>query len=360
MSDRKIDHIKLAKLSSVEGVETQDHRFYYEPMLSSHPHSISGSSRGLIKFLGYNLGAPLWISSMVGGSSNSTPSAFEINMRLARVAKEFSLGMGVGSCRKLLECKCKGKERKEYLKDFDLREIIGNELPFYANLGIAQIEQLLKSNSIQSVIDLMDELRASGLIVHVNPLQEWLQSEGDHFTRPPIDIIKDFLDKLDKVDKFKKCNIIIKEVGQGMGPKSIEEILKLPIKAFEFAAFGGTNFSKLEILRGENIKSKSKKSAMNCFVSVGHSAEEMVMMVNDAISNLGEERALCKEFIISGGIRDFMDGYYLMSRLNHPSIYGYAFKFLNLAQKSYNELRLFVENEIKCLQMAQNFLAVKF
>ncbi|MBF0297262.1 MAG: isopentenyl-diphosphate delta-isomerase [Oligoflexia bacterium] len=363
VNDRKIDHIRLAEKSRISA-ENQDHRFNYEPFLSAHP--INLQSNCSIKFAGYDLLAPIWISSMVGGSSGSR----EINYRLAKAANRFSIGLATGSCRRLLECKDK-KKKKEYLKDFDLRDVLGKHLPFYINLGIAQIEQLLKENRSSMICDLMDELRVSGLIIHVNPLQEWLQREGDLFTRPPIDTIKEFLEKFLSVsttttnkksysyvdcDQVTKCNIIIKEVGQGIGPKSIEEILKLPIRALEFSAFGGTNFSKLEILRGKNHTFNKQMSAL---VGVGHSAEEMVEMVRESIANL-KEKALCKEFIISGGIKNFLDGHYLMNKLGYTSIYGYGFNLLELARVSYDKLHLFIENEINGLQMAKNFLAVKF
>lgn len=41
----------------------------------------------------------------------------------------------------------------------------------------------------------------------------------------------------------------MKEVGQGMGPKSMEALLNLPLEAIEFGAYGGTNFALLELMR---------------------------------------------------------------------------------------------------------------
>ena len=43
--------------------------------------------------------------------------------------------------------------------------------------------------------------------------------------------------------------VIVKEVGQGMGPQSLKALYSLPIQAIDFAAGGGTNFAKLEIFR---------------------------------------------------------------------------------------------------------------
>src|SRR4029453_6119933 len=104
-----------------------DSRFRYEPMLSSHPSQDLDLS---ISFLGKILKAPLWVSSMTGG----TELALTINHRLAASCAKYGLGMGLGSCRPLLD-------NLNRIKDFDVRNIIGPDLPLFANLGIAQVEQ---------------------------------------------------------------------------------------------------------------------------------------------------------------------------------------------------------------------------
>lgn len=45
------------------------------------------------------------------------------------------------------------------------------------------------------------------------------------------------------------CPIVVKEVGQGMGPGESQTIIELPLAAIDFGAAGGTNFALLEILR---------------------------------------------------------------------------------------------------------------
>ena len=93
-AERKKDHIELAFRSQIDKQDL-DSRFYYEPLLSGHPER--GSLPGF-EFLGKSLKAPLWVSSMTGG----TEMAKTINQNLARACKDFGIGMGLGSCRSIL------------------------------------------------------------------------------------------------------------------------------------------------------------------------------------------------------------------------------------------------------------------
>ncbi|HRH57420.1 MAG TPA: hypothetical protein PLS10_07195 [Chitinophagales bacterium] len=269
-----------------------------------------------------------------------TDKAYHINANLARACNTFGMGMGLGSCRALLES-------DERLKDFDFRKIIGDDLPFYANIGIAQLELLLKDKELFKVDILIDKLQADGIIIHVNPLQEWLQPEGDKITEAPISTIQQFLDKT-------KQRVIIKEVGQGFGKESLRALLKLPVEAIEFAAHGGTNFSKLELLRSDEKKLGTYKA----IAQIGHSAEEMVTFVNELRDELGD-LVLCKQFIISGGIKNFLDGYYLMEKLQAPAVYGQASALLQYADKSYEELEQFLHYQVEGLKLAKAFFKVR-
>lgn len=331
LDQRKKDHIDMALSSQVDGVHA-DSRFYYEPLLAHHA---SLEIPTPFKIAGRQLLFPIWISSMTGG----TAYAGQINRRLAGVCKEFGLGMGLGSCRIILQ-------DDTYLEDFNMRPYIGNEAPLFANLGIAQIEQIIKENKWNSIYRLIEKLNADGLIIHVNPLQEWLQPEGDPITFNPIDCISLVVEKI-------KLPIIVKEVGQGMGPRSLKALLKLPLEAIEFAAIGGTNFSDLE------IKRRAKDASMYKGIShVGHTALEMVHFTNE-IYKKNTSSIKCKKLIISGGIKDFLDGYYLMKKSTLPSIYGQASAFLKHAQQSEKALHEFVKDQIKGLELAYNYLTVK-
>ncbi|MFM9943963.1 MAG: isopentenyl-diphosphate delta-isomerase [Bacteroidia bacterium] len=327
-SSRKADHIDLAFLSQVS--ET-DKRFYYEPVLQSHPDN----SIKPINFLDTELGAPIWVSSMTGGTTH----AKTINQNLAKACGKYKMGMGLGSCRIILD-------NDTFLEDFKVRKNIGDQMPLYANLGIAQVEELLVSGHFNKIKELIDKTEANGLIVHINPLQEWLQPEGDRINQSPLLTLRQLLDKSD-------LKIIIKEVGQGMGPESLKSLMELPLTAIDFGAHGGTNFAMLEMLRGNEIRKEVYEPVAN----IGHTAVEMVGMVNGILSE--SKKYACQNFIISGGIKSFLDGYYLTEKINANAIYGQASALLKHAKEDYEMLCEYLELQIKGLAMAKSFLKIR-
>lgn len=329
-TDRKKDHIDLA-IASATLASTKDDRFYYEPMLSSHP---SEDTKMIVRFLDKSFQAPIWVSSMTGG----TGIAKTINENLARACKDFGMGMGLGSCRKLLYS-------DDNLVDFDVRQYIGDQ-PLYANLGIAQMSALIQSKDLTPVEKIIDKLSADGLIIHVNPVQEWLQPEGDIITGPtPIQVITETIERLN-------CKIIVKEVGQGIGPQSLLALMKLPLAAIEFAGYGGTNFAKLENLRDP------RNQTIDPICYVGHDPDEMIDMVHGILgSHMDDVR--CTEFIISGGVKNYLDGYYYNQRLQCNSIYGQAAGFLKHAHGAYDELAYYVDQQVTGYQFAQSYLSIK-
>jgi isopentenyl-diphosphate delta-isomerase len=327
-AERKKDHIELALKARTAG-NLLDNRFHYEPLMGSMEHQYIP-----IQFLGKNFDYPIWISSMTGG----TEMAPRINRNLARLCNDFNLGMGLGSCRQLLYS-------DEFFKDFDVRNIIGDR-PLYTNLGIAQVETLLESREVDRIPMMIQKLRADGLIIHVNPMQEWMQPEGDIIKHPPIDTIKELMNQIN-------LPIIVKEVGQGMGPTSLKALMELPLEAIDFGAFGGTNFATLELMRqSEEVAYKE------AFTYVGHTAAEMCTYIRDIVTKHPEE-IKCKQIIISGGVQDYLDGYYLLAQTGMPSLFGQASAFLKHAMGDYEPLLKYMKNIAQGLDMAQAFLSPK-
>ncbi len=325
---RKHDHVSMAL--DLKNLVQSDSRFYYEPLLAAHPNDIGCK----IPFLGKTLRAPIWITSMTGGAEGLG----SINRRLAKVAGEFGLGMGLGSCRAYLE----DKKKKD---DFNLRPILGEKVPFLGNIGIAQLENYLQTRSMEVVSEMVSDLKLDGVIIHINPLQEWLQPEGDRFKRPPIEVIAE-------CKEIFSFPLFVKEVGQGIGPRSLAQLIDLNIDGIEFGAYGGTNFSSIELKR-----SNGRIDEENCYQTLGHRPIEMIEFIREHLKLKKNTRP--PHFIISGGVKSFLDGHYLINKLGYPCISGQGRSLLKYATQSEDLLRKYVLSQIRGLSFAREYLIVK-
>ncbi|MFM7527161.1 MAG: alpha-hydroxy-acid oxidizing protein, partial [Nodosilinea sp.] len=188
---RKADHLRICLEEAVQcdqattGLEHYRFQHCCLPELDWADLDISTT------FLGHRLGAPLLISSMTGG----TPLAQEINQRLARVAQTYGLAMGVGSQRV-------GVETPELMATFQVRSQAA-EVFLLANLGAVQLNYRYGLDQCRQVVD---QLQANALILHLNPLQEAVQTGGDTN-------FKGLLHKIEQVCRALPVPVVVKEVG---------------------------------------------------------------------------------------------------------------------------------------------------
>ena len=152
-------------------------------------------------FLGKSLAAPLLISSMTGG----TEQARQINQRLAEIAQYHQIAMGVGSQRVAIES-------PQVMHTFAVRSIAPDILLF-ANLGAVQLNYTYGIDECRRVVD---ELGADALILHLNPLQECVQTRGDTNFRG-------LLAKIATLCETLPVPVIAKEVGNGISAPMAEK-----------------------------------------------------------------------------------------------------------------------------------------
>lgn len=303
---------------------TLDARFNYEPLFTPHPTHVAP-----ITFAGFRFTFPLWISSMTGGAKH----ARSLNSRMARACGEFDLGMGLGSCRPLLD-------DRQSREDFAVAHLMPGR-PLFANLGIAQLEVMLAQGELARVHHLVEDLQATGLIIHVNPMQEWFQPGGDLYKVAPLETITRFVE-------VAPYPVIVKEVGHGFGPASLRALMRLPLAAIEFGAYGGTNFSVLEARRAGD------ESAL-ALTRIGHTAQDMVNFVKTLLAS--GESFRCENFIISGGLTDALQGYHLVAQLPRgKALFGMAHSVLREAQLGDEALAAFITQQRSHYAMAEAYL----
>ncbi len=168
--------------------------------------------------------APILVSSMTGG----TPQAGLVNRRLAEAVQAKGLAMGVGSQRAALE-ESKAED------SFSVRKYAPDALVF-ANLGAVQLNYGYTVEHCRRAVDMIE---ADALILHLNPLQEVLQPEGD---------IRwgDLLSRIEEVCNQIGVPVIAKEVGWGISRQAARRLIGAGISAIDVAGVGGTSWSEVE------------------------------------------------------------------------------------------------------------------
>lgn len=179
------------------------------------------------ELFGRRLAAPLLISCMTGG----TLEAREINRRLAQVAATNGFAMGLGSGRALLES-------PEWLDTFDVRSF-APQVPLLANIGAVQLN---KGYGAEECRRLVEMLKADALVLHLNPLQEALQPEGDT-------CFGNLLEQIAVLCKRLPFPVVVKEVGWGIGAADVRALVDAGVAAIDVAGAGGTSWSEVERYR---------------------------------------------------------------------------------------------------------------
>ncbi|MEO6836205.1 MAG: type 2 isopentenyl-diphosphate Delta-isomerase [Candidatus Tumulicola sp.] len=224
--------------------------------------------------LGRRLGAPLLISCMTGG----TPAARRINQTLARAAQEHRLAMGLGSGRALIESPAT-------LDSFDVRAYAPDVLLF-ANLGAVQLNRGYTADDCRRLVGLV---RADALVLHLNPLQEALQPEGDTCFRG-------LLAKITEICRELEFPVVVKEVGWGIAPDGVRALFDAGVAAVDLAGAGGTSWSEVERHRTREAW-RSRVAA--AFAGWGIPTAECLRRAREV--------APAETIIASGGIRTGLD-----------------------------------------------------
>lgn len=229
-----------------------------------------------VDFLGRRLKAPLLISSMTGGPSR----AEAINARLAEAAQHLGIALAVGSQRAALEA---GEPTPGL--DMALR-LKAPDTPILANIGAAQ---LTRGFGVDEARRALDMIAADALIVHLNPLQEACQPEGDRDWWGVGAALEALVKALD-------APVIVKETGAGVSAATARRLAAMGVAAIDVAGSGGSNWATVE---GERAAGAADKAHAAAFSDWGIPTARAI----------AEARAACPKttLIGSGGVVDGVD-----------------------------------------------------
>jgi isopentenyl-diphosphate delta-isomerase len=223
-NNRKLQHIRIVQ--SDLGVDRR--KLYFDGVLLRHralPEINLADVDPSVEFLGKRLSFPLMITSMTGGDHEILR---RVNRNLARAAEATGVAMAVGSQRVMFS-------NPSARDSFELREVAPTTV-LCANLGAVQLNY---GFGIQECRRAVEVLAADALCLHLNPLQEAVQPEGDtNFAG--------LAEKIGLVARELEVPVILKEVGSGMSAPDVELALRAGIRIVDVAGAGGTSWSRVE------------------------------------------------------------------------------------------------------------------
>lgn len=271
-----------------------------------------------VYFLNKRVSFPFFISSMTGGIL----SGGRLNKNLALAAQKYNIPMGVGSQRA-------GIEHPELAHFYEVRKYAPT-IPIMANIGLVQLNYGFGFKEYQKCVDMIS---ADALIIHINPIQEAIQPEGDTNW-------ENLLPKLERVVKKIKVPVIVKEVGFGLSKDVVKRLYGIGIRIFDTAGWGGTNWALVEGFRG-----KADRSLGELFSDWGIPTAESIVQCS-------EFKAKHEDITIlgSGGIRNGVEIAKCISL--GADLVGIASPFAKAGLKSQQEVEKLIEKYAKELKIA--------
>lgn len=269
--DQHLDVVLAGRGRHALATGFDDWRFVHEAL----PDLDYGSIDLGADFLGRRLQAPLLISAMTGGPAR----AEAINARLAEAAQYLGIALAVGSQRSAIEGGGAGG------LDRSLRNR-APDTPILANIGAAQLTQ---GFGVEEAKRALDMIGADALVVHLNPLQEACQPEGDRDWWGVGAALQALIRELD-------APVIVKETGAGISAITAQRLVAMGAYGVDVAGAGGTNWALVE---GERASLTQDRLHAAAFANWGIPTARAIAEARNAIPD--------RLIIGSGGVRDGVD-----------------------------------------------------
>jgi isopentenyl-diphosphate delta-isomerase len=277
-----------------------------------------------VEFMGKRLSFPLLISSMTGGAGDAM---LRINRNLAQSAQAAGVAMGVGSQRVMLK-------DESAVASFMLRGDAPDILLF-GNLGAVQLNNGI---SVDDCNRLVQKTGVDALCLHLNPLQEAVQPEGDTNFGGLVERIGELVDGL-------SVPVIVKEVGCGIGADDARVLQDAGVRYIDVAGRGGTSWSRIEWHRSHEDD------------EAGLVFQDWGLPTPEALRQLWQPDGSPVKLIASGGIRSGLD--MVKAVVLGGSLCGIAGPFIARAGESAEAVIKYIEGLKKQFRIAMFLLGVR-
>ena len=270
------------------------------------------------KVFNHKLSAPLIVEAMTGGTAETA----KINMAIAEAVEELGLGMGVGSQRAAIE-------NPKLENTFAVARKKAPTAFLIANIGAPQLVREYSVAQAKRAVEMID---ADALAIHLNPLQEVIQPEGETNYVGVLEKIREMTQALD-------VPVIAKETGTGIAVEEAKMLEAAGAAGIDVAGVGGTSWAAVEYHRAKKLQDKFRQKLGEDFwdwgIPTAASLVEVVQSVNLPV-------------IASGGVRSGID--IAKSLALGASLAGMASPILRPATKDSNKVKKalqFIIEELK-------------
>ena len=299
INHRKVRHIEAIRAEH----ETDRRKFYFDDIRLTHralPELNLKDVDPSVIFMGKTLSFPLVISSMTGGDHDVLR---QVNRNLAEAAEATGVAMAVGSQRVMFA-------NPEARHSFEIRPYAPSTLLF-SNLGAVQLNNGFTLDMCEEALEVSE---ADALYLHLNPLQEAVQSDGNtNFAG--------LAEKIGEINERLGRPLVLKEVGAGFSEEDVRLAMKGGIKYIDRAGSGGTSWSRIEY---HSRLEKEPDSLGLVFQDWGIPTPQALLALKPYRDRL--------TLIASGGVRTGID--MAKAMILGASLCGIAAPFLNPAMES--------------------------
>ncbi|NCQ11271.1 MAG: type 2 isopentenyl-diphosphate Delta-isomerase [Bacteroidetes bacterium] len=227
LTNRKKAHVELTasgKASYDYSTGMESVQFRHEALPELNLSEISTEA----VLLNRSFSMPLFISSMTGGYQG----AIDVNEWIAAACERWNLPFGVGSQRAMLVDSAQ-------TESFSIVRKTAPSAFIASNIGACQ---LIKDTELADIQRIIDCIEANALIIHLNPLQELMQTKGDTD-------FKGILKQIEFLCSSLTIPVIVKETGAGIHQRTAQKLVEVGVQVIDVAGAGGTSWAKVENLR---------------------------------------------------------------------------------------------------------------
>ena len=327
IKQRKKDGIEIPLNKNVQAKTTSTYLEYVRLVHNALPEVDYDDIDTSTKFLDRKFSAPIIIDSMTGGTDEATV----INGRLGELAEKYGFAMGLGSQRA-------GLKSEELAATYSIARKNAPNAFLIANIGGAQLAKGLTIDEAKKIVKM---IRANALVVHLNPLQELVQPEGEPRYTGVLAKITDLVKSMD-------VPVIVKEVGAGISREVAIKLEMAGVSAINVAGVGGTSWAGVEKLRAETVKDNLKIHLGEMFWDWG---------IPTAASLIETKKAVKLPLVASGGLRNGLEVAKCVAL--GASMAAMAYPFLRAASQSRESLFAFADTLLAELKSTMFLVGAK-